>query len=41
MGKGSCQKEDEDIGGSADSAPYEFKMMERMGLRGQEGVILG
>ena len=41
MGKGSFQKEDEDIRGSADCVPYEFKMMEKMGLRGQKEVLLG
>lgn len=41
MGKSSFHKEDEDVRGSAEPAPYELKMMGRMGLRVQEMVMLG
>lgn len=38
MGKSSFQKEDEDIGGSADCVSYEFKRKKKMGLKGYIGV---
>lgn len=41
MGKGSFQKEDEDIRGFAGDALCRLQKTEKMGLRGQEWVRLG